>query len=70
MNGMVRCAVVRKALLRVQFLPTFLGGRGEEQGASTLLSKKRGREGSTESQQKFDFFCYDDTPYLTYLREA
>ena len=64
MNGMVRCAVVRKALLRVQFLPTFFGGRGEEQEASALLSKKRGREGSIESQQKFDFFCYDDTPNI------
>ena len=70
MNGMVRCAIVRKALLRVQFLPTFFWRRREEQEASALLSKKRGREGSIESQQKFDFFCYDDTPYLTYLREA
>ena len=42
-----------EAPLRVQFLPTF-GGRGEEQGASALLSKKGGREGSIESLQKFD----------------
>ena len=49
------------APLRVQFLLTFWGG-GEEQEASALLSKKRGEE-SIESQQKFDFFCYDDTPY-------
>ena len=27
-----------------------------------LLSEKGGREGSIESQQKFDFFSYDDTP--------
>ena len=46
----------------MQFFPTF-GGRGvEEQEASALLSKKKG-EGSIESQQKFDFFSYDDTPY-------
>ena len=44
----------------MQFLLA-LGGRGwEEQEASALLSKKGlGREGSIESQQKFDFFCYD-----------
>ena len=42
----------------------FGGGRGwEEQEASDLLSKKgEGRKGSIESQQKFDFFSYDDTP--------
>ena len=47
----------------MQFLLA-LGGRGwEEQEASALLSKKGlGREGSIESQQKFDFFCYDITP--------
>ena len=57
------CAVKAKAPLRVQFLVTFLGGRGgEEQEASALLSKKGVREGSIESQQKFDFFSYDDTP--------
>ena len=40
------------------------GGGGEEQEASALLSKKGvWREGSIESQQKFDFFCYDVTPY-------
>ena len=38
------------------------GKRGEEQEASALLSKKGGREGSIESQQKFDFFSYDGTP--------
>ena len=45
-----------KALLRV--------GRGwEEQEALALLSKKGGgREGSIESQQKFDLLCYDITP--------
>ena len=48
----------------MQFLPTFLGEGGlEEQEASALLSKKGvGREVSIESQQKFDFFCYDNTP--------
>ena len=60
----VRRAIATKAPLRVQFLLTFFGGRGEEQEASALLSKKGGREGSIESQQKFDFFSYDDTPYL------
>ena len=47
----------------MQFLPA-LGGRGwEEQEALALLRKKGvGREGSIESQQKFDFFCYDITP--------
>ena len=59
--------VVTKAPLRVQFLPA-LGGRGLERGKAeasslALLSKKGvGREGSLESQQKFDFFSYDDTP--------
>ena len=58
----IRRNVVTKAPLRVQFLPA-LGG-GEEQEASALLSKKGvGREVSIESQQKFDFFCYDVTPY-------
>ena len=48
----------------MQFLPALGGGKGwEEQEASALLSKKGvGREGSIESQQKFDFFCYDITP--------
>ena len=56
-------AVATKAQLRVQFLLTFFwGGGGEEQEALALLSKKRGREGSIESQQKFDF--YDFTPYV------
>ena len=59
----LRRAVKIKALLRVHFLLTFFGGRGEEQEASALLSKKGGREGSIESQQKFDFLSYDDTPY-------
>ena len=60
---LLRRTVVTKAPLRVQFLPTF-GGEGgrEEQEASALLSKKRGREGSIESQQKLDFFCHDITP--------
>ena len=31
----------------------------DEREASALI---RGREGSIESQQKFDFFSYDDTP--------
>ena len=45
----------------------FLGGGGEEQEASALLSKKEGgREGSIESQQKFDFFSYDSTPKNTW----
>ena len=61
--SLLRHNVVTKAPLRVQFLPT-LGGRWwEEQEASALLSKNGGgREGSIESQQKFDFFCYDITP--------
>ena len=48
----------------MQFLPTFWGEGGwEEQEALALLSKKGvGREGSIESQQKFDFFCYDIMP--------
>ena len=42
----------------------FWGEGGDEQEALALLSKKGvGREGSIESQQKFDFFCYDITPY-------
>ena len=39
-----------------------MGGGGEEQEASALLSKKKGMEGSIKSQQKFDFFCYDIMP--------
>ena len=64
---MIRGTVVTKAPLRVQFLPA-LGGRGWERGkaeasSSALLSKKGvGREGSIESQQKFDFFCSDIMP--------
>ena len=42
---MVRHAVVTKAPLRVQFLVTYLGGRGEEQEASALLSKIGGEGG-------------------------
>ena len=51
----------------MQFLPA-LGGRGWERGkaeasSSALLSKNvAGREGSIESQQKFDFFCSDIMP--------
>ena len=41
--NIVRRAVEAKALLRVQFLLTFFGGRGEEQEASALLRKKGGR---------------------------
>ena len=59
----VRPTVVTKAPLKVQFLLTFFGGKGEEQEALALLCKKGGREGVIESQQKFDFFCYDITPY-------
>ena len=34
-----------------------------EASSSALLSKKKvGREGSIESQQKFDFFCSDIMP--------
>ena len=33
-----------------------------------LLSKKGGREGSIESQQKFDFFCYDIMPNKPIIR--
>ena len=34
----------------------------EEQEASALLSKNGGREGSIESQHKFEFFSCDFTP--------
>ena len=57
----IRDTVVTKAPLRVQFLPA-LGGRGWERGkaeaSSLALLSKKGvcREGSIESQQKFDFF--------------
>ena len=53
----VRRTVKAKAPLRVQLLLTF-GGRGGGKG-----KKLGGREGSIESQQKFDFFKYDITPY-------
>ena len=56
----VRRAIATKALLRVQFLLTFFGGRGEEQEASALLRKKG--EGVYRESEKFDFFSYDDTP--------
>ena len=46
----------------VPFLVALMGGRGEEQEASALLSKRGGREGSIESQQKFDFFYSDIMP--------
>ena len=68
---MFRRAVATKALLRVQFLLTFFGREGgEEQEALALLRKKV--EGSIESQQKFDFFSYDDTPkdVCMYSRES
>ena len=38
LEGSVKC----KAPIRVQFLLTFFGGRGEEQEALDLLSKKKG----------------------------
>ena len=63
----IRGTVVTKVPLRVQFLPA-LGERGWEGGKAeasspALLSKKVvGREGSIESQQKFDFFCSDIMP--------
>ena len=50
---LLRCVIKIKTLLRVKFLLT-LGGGGEEQEALALLRKKGGREGSMESQQKFD----------------
>ena len=37
-----------------------LGGGGKSK--KLCKSKKGGREGSIESQQKFDFFSYDDMP--------
>ena len=60
----LRHTVKTKAPLRVQFLQTFfLGEGGKMQEATALLSKKKGgREGSIESQQKFDFFSYDFSP--------
>ena len=65
----LRGTVVTKAPLRVQFSPA-LGGRGWERvkaeaSSSPLLSKKGvGREGSIESQQKFDCFCSDSIPNI------
>ena len=65
----VRGTVVTKAPLKVQFLLA-LGGRGWERGkaeasSTALLSKKEvGREGSIESQQKSDFFCFESLPYI------
>ena len=46
-----RHAIKTKAPLRVQFLLTFFGGRGEEQEALALLSIKGKREGSIESEK-------------------
>ena len=40
--NILRRAVATKAPLRVQFLLTCFGGRGEEQEASALLSRKGG----------------------------
>ena len=40
----------------------FLGEREGRARSLALLSKKGGREGSIESQQKFDFFSYDFMP--------
>ena len=54
----------------MQFLLTLFWGEGEEQEASALLSKKGGREWSIESQQKLDFFSYDERltgPYVASL---
>ena len=59
MNFEVRRAVVTKAPLRVHFLLTFFWGGGGE-GQEAL-------EGSIESQQKFDFFSYESTPYLVVI---
>ena len=54
----ITLCVVTKAPLSVQFLPALGWERGKaEASSSALLSKKGvGREGSLESQQKFDFF--------------
>ena len=59
-----RGTVVTKARLRVQFLLALGWERGKaEASSSALLSKKGvGREGSIDSQQKFDFFCSDIMP--------
>ena len=59
--------MLSQLLLRSEcnFADLFMGRRGEEQEASALLSKKGGVEGSIESQQKFDFFSYDDTLYYS-----
>ena len=45
----------------MQFLLTFGEGEGGKSKKLRLYYVKR--EGSIESQQKFDFFCYDFTPY-------
>ena len=58
---MQRHAFATKAPLSEQFLLTFFWG--EEQVALAFLRKKGGRDGYIESQQKFDFFSYDDMPY-------
>ena len=52
-----RRGIITKALLRVQFLLTFLG-----EGGGRARSRKGEREGSKESQQKFDFFSDEGTP--------
>ena len=59
---LLRRAVTTKAPLGVQFLLTF-GGEGRKSKKLWLYYvKKGGREGSIESQQKFDFFSNDGTP--------
>ena len=60
----IRRAIKIKAPLSVQFLLALGWKRGKaEASSSALLSKKGvGREGSIESQQKFDFFCSDIMP--------
>ena len=43
------------------FADFFLGGEGRAKSFG-FTKQKRGREGSIESPQKFDFFSYDATP--------
>ena len=63
-NYLIRGTVVTKAPLSVQFLLALGWKRGKaEASSSDLLSKTGvGREGSIESQQKFEFFNNDGTP--------
>ena len=55
-SAIIRRNVKAKAPLRVQLSLTFEGEGGKSKKLRLYKVKKRGREGSIESQQKFDFF--------------